>query len=208
MRGRWRATRPPRIGRWSRSARSRGSDPASFLARLREAADARAARFGSCAHLLEPDLKEGTGGLRDVASLGWIAAAVGADLEVVGLLRSRERIAIDDAEEFLVRARSAVQLLTGRRTDRLVAELQPDVAREMGFTDEPGLVAADALMRALFEHARDVELVAGIVPQRIGAAGTAADRDDTGRKPGVDPRRAGRPGRCRGAAVRRPAGRG
>ena len=150
-------------------------DPASFLARLREAADARAARFGSCAHLLEPDLKEGTGGLRDVASLGWIAAAVGADLEAAGLLRSRERIAVDDAEEFLVRARSAVQLLTGRRTDRLVAELQPDVAREMGFTDEPGLVAADALMRALFEHARDVELVAGIVPQRIGAAGMAAD---------------------------------
>jgi len=144
-------------------------DPSGFLDRLAAAAGARASRFGSCAHLLEPDLKEGTGGLRDVASLGWIAVAIGRDFLDAGLLRGGERSAVEDAEEFLVRARSAVQLLTRRRDDRLVAELQPDVAREMGFADEPGLVAADGLMRALFGHARDVELVADIVPRRIAA---------------------------------------
>jgi [protein-PII] uridylyltransferase len=144
-------------------------DPGAFLALVRDAAAARAARFGSCAHLLEPDLKEGTGGLRDAASLGWLTAATGAELEDAGVLRARERGAVEDAEEFLVRARSAVQLLTGRRTDRLVAELQPDVARAMGFGDEPGLVAADGLMRALFEHARDMELVVDLVPRRLEA---------------------------------------
>ena len=111
----------------------------------------------STAHLLEPDLKEGSGGLRDVASLGWLAAALGTDSEGAGVVRARERAAVDAGAGFLVRARSAVQLLTGRRADRLVTELQPDVAREMGFVDEPGLLATDGLMRSLFEHARNVE---------------------------------------------------
>src|SRR5439155_16414064 len=63
--------------------------------------------------------------------------------------------------------------LTGRRADRLVTELQPDVARGMGFVDEPNLLATDGLMRSLFEHARNVEHVAGLAVTRAmaGAAG-------------------------------------
>jgi [protein-PII] uridylyltransferase len=144
-------------------------DPGVFAGALRDAADARRERFGSTAHLLEPDLKEGAGGLRDVASIGWLEASVAGSLEVAGLLRARERAAIDDAEEFLVRARSALHLETGKRTDRLVLDHQPDVARMMGFSDEPGLVATDALMRAIFEHARQVDHVVGLVVDRMRA---------------------------------------
>jgi [protein-PII] uridylyltransferase len=68
--------------------------------------------------------------------------------------------------------RSAVQLLTGRRDVRLVAELQPDVAREIGFVDEPDLPAPDALMRAIFEHARDVEHVSWLAVERVAASPT------------------------------------
>ncbi|HSL11946.1 MAG TPA: HD domain-containing protein, partial [Actinomycetota bacterium] len=152
-------------------------DPAAFVTSLREAADARRERFGSTAHLLEPDLKEGVGGLRDVSSLGWIEAAVGRPLEDAGLLRSRERAAVDDAEEFLLRARSAVHLHTGKRADRLGVDLQPDVARSMGFTDEPRLTAPDALMRALFEHAREVEHVVELVGDRLLAGDATAVAD-------------------------------
>jgi len=153
-------------------ARAR-EDPAGFARRLRDAAAARREHFGSSAHLLEPDLKEGSGGLRDVASLGWLAAALETDPESAGVIRAREREAVDAAEAFLVRARSAIQLLTGRRADRLVTELQPDVARGMGFVDEPNLLATDGLMRSLFEHARNVEHVAGLAVTRAmaGAAG-------------------------------------
>jgi [protein-PII] uridylyltransferase len=108
------------------------TDPRAFARRARDAAAARRERFGSCAHLLEPQLKEGSGGLRDVASLGWLAAAVGDDPDAAGIVRARERELVDEAEDFLIRVRSAVQLLTGRRDGRLVAELQPDVAREGG----------------------------------------------------------------------------
>ena len=149
------------------------ADPPGFARRVRAAASARHERFGSCAHLLEPDLKEGTGGLRDVASLGWLAAAAGEDLTAAGIVRSRERDLIDEAEDFLIRVRSAAQLLTGRRDVRLVAELQPDVAREVGFVDEPDLSASDALMRAIFQHARDVEHVSWLAAERIATPPTS-----------------------------------
>ena len=143
------------------------SDAPGFARRIREAAKVRRDRYGSCAHLLEPDLKEGSGGLRDVASLGWLSAAIGADLAMGGVLRAREREAADAAEDFLIRVRSGVQLLTGKRDARLIAELQPDVAREVGFVDEPDLPAPDALMRAIFLYARDVEHVAWLAVERI-----------------------------------------
>jgi [protein-PII] uridylyltransferase len=153
------------------------ADPVTFGARLREDGDRRRERFGSCAHLLEPDLKEGSGGLRDVASLGWLRAALGRPLDDAGLLAADELEAVDAGEEFLVRTRSAVHLATGRRTDRLVADLQPEVADGMGFSDRPRLVATDGLMRVLFEHARDVEhAVAGALArlERGRAAATSA----------------------------------
>jgi [protein-PII] uridylyltransferase len=155
------------------------TDPSAFARRVQEAARVRRARFGSCAHLLEPELKEGGGGLRDVASLGWLVAAAGADLTAAGAVREREAALVDAAEDFLIRVRSAVQLLTGRRDARLVAELQPDVAREVGFVDEPDLPAPDALMRAIFEHARDVEHVSWLAVERIAgdATGGASPTD-------------------------------
>lgn len=130
-------------------------DPKSFATRLREAAEARRQRYGSVAHLLKPELKEGEGGLRDVASLGWLTHAVGP-LERAGLLREREREAVDAAAEFLTRVRSALHLEMGVRTDRLLPEQQPSIAHAMGFEDRPGLIAEDGLMRSVFEHGRQV----------------------------------------------------
>jgi [protein-PII] uridylyltransferase len=143
------------------------ADPPAFVDRLAEARARRRDRYGDASHLLEPDLKGSVGGQRDVASLGWVAAALGEDLEALGVLRPREHAAVDEAEEFLIRARSALHLETGKRSDRLVLDLQPDLARAMGFADEPRLRAVDALMRALFEHARQVEHVTSAVFDRV-----------------------------------------
>ena len=134
-------------------------DPRSFAARLAEDREARRERFGSVSSLLEPDVKEGAGGLRDVQALGWLQVAIGSSLERAGIVRAAERRAVDEAEEFLVRVRSALHLETGRGSDRLVLEQQPPVAAGMGFVDEPGLPAVDGLMRSVFEHGRQVEHV-------------------------------------------------
>jgi [protein-PII] uridylyltransferase len=147
------------------------ADGPAFASRLVEARDARGVRAGSCASDLAPDLKDGLGGLRDIASLGWLEIALGAPLIESDVVRRADLGAIDEAEEFLIRARSAVHLETGKRTDRLTVELQPDVASSMGFDDEPGLPAIDGLMRSVFERARVVDGVVGTALARV-ASGT------------------------------------
>ena len=147
------------------------SDPRAFAERLRDAARARRDRYGAVSYLLEPELKEGGGGLRDVHTLGWLAAILGESpgiptLDGIGLVRATEREAIEDAHEFLLRVRSALHLQTGRSADRLLLDQQPQVALEMGFTDEPGLIAVDGLMRSVFERARQVEHVRDAVFDR------------------------------------------
>ncbi|HET6715188.1 MAG TPA: ACT domain-containing protein [Actinomycetota bacterium] len=142
-------------------------DVAAFARALREDALVRAERFGVTAHLLEPDLKNGAGGLRDVQAVRWTTAVAGD-----ALLRTAERERIDAAEEFLTRVRSALQFESGTHGDRLPLELQPPVARSMGFGDEPRLIAEDGLMRAVFEHARAVRWIAENVLAR--AAGGAS----------------------------------
>jgi [protein-PII] uridylyltransferase len=131
-----------------------GSDPDAFLKRLRRDMEDRKARFPSCSTDLEPDLKEGSGGLRDLHAVGW-AGRISPGAEV----RRAEAEDLDEAEEYLVRLRSALHLETGRRTDRLFLDHQPALASAFGFEATEGLGAPDALMRSLFRHARVVEHV-------------------------------------------------
>ena len=147
--------------------RSVGGDVPAWAETIRRDARRRADRFGSAAHLLEPELKEGEGGWRDLHSVWLIERAAGRPLEELGVLRGREREALAAAEEFLARVRSAMHLETGRRTERLVLDHQPAVARAMGFEDEPGSDAIDGLMRALFGHARQVSFVLSAVVGRL-----------------------------------------
>ncbi len=158
-----------------------GLDPGAFVAALRTAAHERHQRFGSAAHLLEPEVKEGAGGLRDVATVGWLTTVTGRDL-----LRPAEREALEAAHEFLTRVRSALHLEAGRRIDRLVAEQQPAIARAMGFSDEPRLQAVDGLMRRLFEHARQVAYLTQAAFDRA-AGDPPTDGRPVGRPAGLRP---------------------
>ena len=146
---------------------------AGFARALREDAAARADRFGVTAYLLEPDLKQGAGGLRDLQAVRWVASVAGDSPRA----HAPNGEALADAEEFLTRARSALQFETGKRGDRLPLELQPPIAQAMGFTDEPRLIAEDGLMRAVFEHARAVRWIAANVLARA-EAGTSMPTED------------------------------
>ncbi|HYU57429.1 MAG TPA: hypothetical protein VEO00_05205, partial [Actinomycetota bacterium] len=160
-----------------------GADRAGFLERVAAADAERHVRFGSAAHLMEPDVKECAGGLRDVHSVGWAARAIGLPgpeaLEAEGLLRQAEREALEAGEEFLVRVRSALHLEAGRRSDRLVLDLQPRLADAFGFGATGGLDAPDALMRALFDHARHVEHVRALAFERARAGVAVRGAEET-----------------------------
>ncbi len=98
----------------------------------------RHASHGDVAFLLEPDLKEAHGGLRDVAAL---AALVGA---VPSLADYVDTTAIDDARSVLTRVRVALHRRAGRALDKLLLQSQDEVAAALGEADSDGLMAAVA----------------------------------------------------------------
>src|SRR5690606_21318366 len=117
------------------------ADSRRRLAELREAAGKRAESAGELAFLLEPDLRDSRGGLRDVQAMqavaaAWVASAPGP--------RVRE------AYELLLDIRHALHLVTGRGADRLVLQEQDAVAATLGLLD------ADTLMRRLAEAGRTI----------------------------------------------------
>lgn len=144
-----------------------------FLSALRAADHARRAAAGDAAEVLEPDLKNGAGGLRDVQSLRWAAAAlvgsVGLDpLVPAGYLGAPDRPRLAAAEAQLLAARVALHLVTGGGPgsatavtgDSLRLELQDPVAVRLGLTDRSEVeLAPHRLVRELYLAARTVDHV-------------------------------------------------
>ncbi|MET9697605.1 [protein-PII] uridylyltransferase [Streptomyces sp. NPDC006529] len=113
----------------------------------------RAERSGELRFLLEPDLKEARGGLRDVTALRAVAASWLADAPREGLAEARRR---------LLDARDALHLVTGRATDRLSLQEQDPVAAQLGLLD------ADALLREVYEAARVVSYAGDVTWREVG----------------------------------------
>ncbi|MEX2550211.1 MAG: [protein-PII] uridylyltransferase [Nitriliruptoraceae bacterium] len=142
--------------------------PHHFLAALREADRGRRARAGDAAEVLEPHLKDGAGGLRDVQSLRWAAAAlvgaVGLDpLVPAGYLGAPDRPRIAAAEERLLAARVATHLVaagTTAKPDVLRLELHDEVAARLGHVDADAHdLAPHRLLRELYLAARTIDHV-------------------------------------------------
>ncbi|QES29721.1 [protein-PII] uridylyltransferase [Streptomyces venezuelae] len=123
------------------------------LPELRELCDERAERHGELSHLLEPDLKEARGGLRDATALRAVAASWLADAPREGL---------DEARRRLLDVRDALHLATGRATDRLALQEQDQVA------DGLGLLDADTLLRQVYEAARVVAYAGDVTWREVG----------------------------------------
>lgn len=135
-----------------------------FLNALEQDTEARHRRFGGSLYLLEPDVKQGRGGLRDLDVAEWAARARwGArneqDYVRTGALLAREVRELDAAREMLWRVRNLLHLRAGRQQDRLTFGDQEDVAQELGFVDGVTL-GVEQFMQAYYRHARIVALTA------------------------------------------------
>ncbi|MEU0302172.1 [protein-PII] uridylyltransferase [Streptomyces sp. NPDC006175] len=122
------------------------------LPALDELCRERAERMGELQFLLEPDLKEARGGLRDATALRAVAASWVADAPREGLAEARRT---------LLDARDALHLTTGRATDRLALQEQDQVA------DALGLLDADALLRQVYEAARTVSYATDVTWREV-----------------------------------------
>ena len=145
------------------------ASPDSFVARLRAEQYSRHSRFGDTIFMLEPDLKNGPGGIRDLCVGRWaaqvrFATADPHKLHEIGEMSARQAAAIEAAREWLLRVRAAVHLTAGRRQEQLRFDLQESIAPlfHSDATSGPGEVrpavapAVEALMHDFQRHARAV----------------------------------------------------
>ncbi|HEX3596315.1 MAG TPA: [protein-PII] uridylyltransferase, partial [Polyangiaceae bacterium] len=154
-----------------------------FMRRLEEEVSERHRRFGDSVYLLEPDVKNGEGGLRDLDVALWAARARWRtadliDLLKVGVLVPREAEEMRGAADFVWALRNHLHYDSGRRSDRLTFEEQEAIARAMGYqkstgasSDEPDSKGAalmvEAFMSDYYRHAR---VITRLREQIIGRA--------------------------------------
>jgi [protein-PII] uridylyltransferase len=130
-----------------------------FIERLEQEVAERHARFGGSVYLLEPDVKNGAGGLRDLDVAIWAAKArygVGEASELVrlGVLIAREATELESAREMLWRIRNVLHAHAGRRSDRLTFDEQESLATILGYGE--GGEAVEHLMSAYYRAARTI----------------------------------------------------
>lgn len=159
-----------------------GASPNGLVARLRAEQQSRHSRFGDTIFLLEPDLKNGPGGIRDLCAGRWAARArFGTEdpriLQDLGEMSARQAAAFEAAREWLLRVRTAVHLAAGRRQDQLRFDTQEKVAPVLYGEAQPApgdirpavAPAVEALMHQFQRHAKAISRETARLMQRAGA---------------------------------------
>ncbi len=118
-------------------------------------------RNGGQRYVLEPNVKEGKGGLRDLQSLFWIAKYIYGVRETralvpAGLLTEEEFEIFEAASDFLWTVRVHLHLVAGRATEKLTFDRQVEIAERLGYRDRPGRRAVEQFMQDYFRHATRV----------------------------------------------------
>jgi [protein-PII] uridylyltransferase len=131
----------------------------AFLARLEQEVERRHERFGGSVYLLEPDVKNGAGGLRDLDVCWWAARARWnvadfAELVRLGVLVPRQLRAVEEARDLLWRLRNALHARAGRRSDRLTFDEQEALAGDLGYAPPGGESLREGVERMMSDFYR------------------------------------------------------
>ncbi len=146
---------------------------AKYLAARLAERDTRHARYDDTAHNLEPNIKDGPGGLRTLDTLRWLgrrlARANGfSDLVTEGLLDAAEEQALDESEATLRRYRYALHLEAGRAEERLLFDYQRGLAGRLGFEDEHEKnLGVEQFMQGYYQAATQIERLGVQVAERF-----------------------------------------
>lgn len=144
----------------------------ALLDRVRPENLSRWQRFGESVFRLEPHVKEGKGGLRDLHWLLWIGrakAGLRGDMDFLlgGIMEPEHYREITNAHEFLLRVRNQLHVRAGRAEDRLQFEHQEPIARALGFRKRKGLLAAERFMGEYYRHAYAMAHFTGLYAARL-----------------------------------------
>jgi [protein-PII] uridylyltransferase len=123
--------------------------------------DQRHKKIGDSRYMVEPNIKDGKGGFRDLQTLGWIARALHGVSDVaamvpLGLLRREEADRFVKANAFLWTVRCHLHFLARRPEEKLTFDVQVEIAKRLGYTDHVGAAAVERFMKHYFLVAKDV----------------------------------------------------
>jgi [protein-PII] uridylyltransferase len=149
---------------WAEAA---GGDVSRFVAEKLDERSARHRRMGDSRYVVEPNVKEGKGGLRDLHTLFWIGKfayrlSSVAELVDVGLLSRDELRQFQKAERFLWAVRCHLHIVADRPEERLTFDYQREIAGRMNYADRPGKAPVERFMRHYFLHAKTVGDLTGL----------------------------------------------
>ena len=159
-----------------------------FIQEKLEELQARRARYGGSVWLLEPHLKQGKGGLRDLQSALWMArvrhkvAGLGEAGER-GLLPGREVKEARAARDLLWKLRNELHYATGRRDDRLTFDNQRRAATALGYSDSPGELGVEKLMRETYIALQEIARASDALIDRCAVEDVPRPAGLLGRKP-------------------------
>ncbi|HEU4754068.1 MAG TPA: hypothetical protein VFU47_13240, partial [Armatimonadota bacterium] len=131
-------------------------------------------KHGGTLYRIEPEVKEGPGGLRDLHLAEWLAAVsfpstrgdVWRQLQRIGAVSRRDVQQVQAAREFLLTVRTRMHWETGRCADLLVRERQESLAVALGFQDDDRASRVERLMERYYAHAENLDRVGGFVVER------------------------------------------
>ncbi|WP_375402283.1 [protein-PII] uridylyltransferase [uncultured Sphingomonas sp.] len=152
-------------GRFKAEVQANGAR--AFIADKLSERDARHLKMGDTRYVVEPNVKESKGALRDLHALFWIGKYVfdvsrAADLVDAGLFTPDEYRRFNRADDFFWAVRCHLHLITGRAEDRLTFDIQREVAARMRFHDRPGRSAVERFMQYYFLQAKSVGALTGV----------------------------------------------
>ncbi len=136
-------------------------------------------RMGDSRYVVEPNVKEGKGSLRDLQTLYWIGKYIhkvrtGSELVKVGLFTKKEYLSFRRAENYFWAVRCHLHDITGRAEDRLTFDLQREVAARMQYSNRTGKSAVERFMQFFFLQAKVVGNLTGVFLAQLDEQFTAS----------------------------------
>ena len=143
-----------------------------FVRTMEKLRGQRRSKYGSHSYLLEPHIKEGKGGMRDIQAMLWTAKAIFglpglAAMEESGMLEPEARRDFEASWNMLARIRNRLHYISRRHNDRLIFEYQEEMAAAFGYEDRDGMLAVEHFMRHVYAHLQTIAVVTDLFFEHV-----------------------------------------
>lgn len=143
-----------------------------FVQTMDKLRNERRNKYGDHAYLLEPHIKEGKGGMRDIQAMLWTAKAIFGlsgliEMEDSGMLATRDRKEFETSWNMLARIRNRLHYISRRHNDQLIFEYQEEMAAAFGYEDKGGMLAVEHFMRHVYSHLQTIAVVTDLFFEHV-----------------------------------------